>query len=287
MNFKQTACLLAALLCSTLTACGPSQEELYAQANQFFIQEKYPEALPVYEKLHLKDSSDLNVIAKLCVVYYYNRKFDKSIEFCEKALKPPKKKMDLLIVYEALAKSYISKGKNAKAVPYYQIMTERFPDQLTLQDEFGYLYMQMKQFDKAAQVYESLVKAKPKREYLYSAGVAYAAARDDKTAETFFAKVLKDHPNETEVNFSMGALQERKGNKKDAIKYFDKTLVRRPEHLSALFNIARLKGEVNAPNAEQVRAWEAYLKVAKNKPNQEKFIKKAETALQKLGHKNG
>ena len=54
MNCKPL--ILAVLAGSVLSACGPTPEELYAEANQLFIKNQYKEALPLYEKLYLKNN---------------------------------------------------------------------------------------------------------------------------------------------------------------------------------------------------------------------------------------
>lgn len=56
MNYKS---LLIIITGCFLCSCQPSASELYEQANKYFAQDNFEQAIPIYEKLLLRDSNNV------------------------------------------------------------------------------------------------------------------------------------------------------------------------------------------------------------------------------------
>src|SRR5262247_667892 len=85
---RRTRPLLLALLTLALVASGRlfAQADLKAQAEEAFRNDRYPEAIALYEKIVAQDSTDTFSLKRLALLYSWDNRLEDSIATYRKAL---------------------------------------------------------------------------------------------------------------------------------------------------------------------------------------------------------
>ncbi|MGE3724090.1 MAG: tetratricopeptide repeat protein [Candidatus Sericytochromatia bacterium] len=262
-----------------LSACSPSAEQLYEQANAHFAKDQFEEAIPLYEQLQLKDANNTSALAKLTMSYSFIRLWQKCTDAGEQAFE---RKIDLMELYLRVGDCYENQNQIKQALKTYQEGIKRYPDVMDLKEKAAPLLFAEGQYVQAADYYKLLAVAYPEREdFLLNIGYSLDKQKAYAEAESYFNKVLAINSQESNALYGLASLYEHQNQIPKAISFYTQTLKLNPNHLSALYNLAQLY-EQNNQKSEAVKTWKTYIQAAKGKPNQKAFLAKAETQLKQL-----
>ena len=261
-----------------LTACGPTADEVYQEANRHFASENFKAAIPIYEQLLIRDANNLNVHAKLAIAYGRTGDWAKCADSGTAALA---NKVELYEIYLQTGHCFEQLKQPAQALDMYGQGQKKFPDRLDLTERVALLHYQQKQFPQASALFKELSDAAPgNAEYAYNAASVLEAQKQYDVAETYYRRVLEHDPKHANASFGLGSVFEKRGEDEIALGFYEKALKYNPAHLSALLNLAQLQ-EPRQPR-KALESWKSYLKLAQEGKQPEKFIRQAQERIRIL-----
>ncbi len=266
-------CILA------LTACNPSPEQIYAQANTLFAKGDFAGARPLYEELLVRDPNNLNAYTKLAVVYSHLKQWSQCVQYAHQAIDL---KAEIYEVYYHGSFCHARLNQQKQALDLLETALKKFPDRKDLKEEAAFLYFQQKNNVKASKLFKELSdQEKSHTDYAFSAGTTFEAAGQLDQAENYYRRTLENDPKNANASYGLGSVFEKRGENEIAMGYYEKAIKLRPDHLSALLNLAQLQ-EKSQPKAALV-TWKNYLNLARQKNQSQNFIKQAEQRIKALG----
>ena len=157
MSFKHfflVACCLAAL-----GACKENPDKLFTEASTAFSEERYEQALPIYEKLLEKQFKNPNLYAKLGISYAYVGEFQKCTEYVQRALEA---NIDYYELYDVGTICYENLNQPEKAMAWYKEGMAKFPDRYEFKNRAGLLAFNNKEANQAMVWFMELAEKNPK-----------------------------------------------------------------------------------------------------------------------------
>lgn len=279
MNCKYKYFLLFAFW--GLVACQPSIDEQYAEANLAFQEDRYEQAIPIYEALlarQLDDNMRANMYAKMGISYAYAGQYEKCTESIQRALEA---KIDQYEVYDMGALCHEHLKQPDKAMVLYKEGIEKFPDRYEFKNRAAISAFRNKDVNQAMEWLAELAEKNPKNvDWNYSAGTVAEELKNYKQAELYYRRVLEQKPSYSNASFSLGSIFEKQGQPEIARGYYEKTLKYNANHLSALLNLAQLEQETE-PDKSLVH-WKKYLEIAEKKKQSAEMIENAKKQIKLL-----
>ncbi len=276
MNCKHF--LLIALCFNGLMACKENPDKLFTEASTAFTEERYEQALPIYEKLLEQQFENPNLYAKLGISYAYTGEFKKCADYIQRAFDA---KIDYYELYDLGALCQERLNQSDKAMAWYREGIEKFPDRYEFKNRAGLWAFNHKEVNQAMVWFMELAEKNPKNvEWNYNAGTAAEFLNNYEQAERYYRRVLEVKPKYANASYSLGSVFEKRGQKDIAEGYYKKTLKHNPDHLSALLNLAQL--QQSAEPAEALKNWKHYLELAEKRKQPQKFIDDAKKQVKLL-----
>lgn len=170
------------------------------QGNKLFEEQKYEEAIGVYENL-LTANPEAYVIAKnIGNCYFQLQKYDKAEEYYRKILEKEPSNAAIMLL---LGNCYANRGETDKAMEWYnKIEFEKITDQMVLFNIGSGFYSHSK-FGEAIKYYKRAIEIqKDFLDAIYQLGLAYIALGNNQDAIATFEGYIKydtDSPKATQV----------------------------------------------------------------------------------------
>jgi len=167
--------------------------EVIHKGNVLFNQEKYDEALAIYEKA-IAENPDAYIINKnIANTYFAMKKYDLAIEYYKKVAEKQENNTSTAIL---IGNSYINMNKNEEALEWYgKTDVEDIEDIIALYN-IGVLFFNNYEFDKSITYLEQAVKVDAQHaDSFYQLGMVYLAAGRNDDAVSIFEKFLVIEPD--------------------------------------------------------------------------------------------
>ena len=180
--------LAVVLVCASLTACAPDPEAAkqkhFARAEQYFIEQKYDEAIIEYRNALQEDP-----------------------KFAEARFK--------------LAETYVAKNDYRNAYPEYIRAADLSPDDIRIQARAGNMLLLGRRFEEARTRARTILQKDPSNlEALILLGNAVAGLGDLPSAVQITERAVAADPGREGIQVNLGALQLARGNQKEAEEAF-------------------------------------------------------------------
>ena len=233
---------LAAILLLALGA-GPllAQSDLSAQAEDAFRNDRYPEAIALYEKIVAATPNDTFALKRLGLLYSWDNRLEESIAAYQKALAADPKDDD---ARRQLAKINSWAGHFAAAESGYQELIRAHPDDATLKLDLAQVLAWQNQFAAARAIYQPMIDARDHAvEAALGMGDVAAWEGDLPEAERWYRQVLKADPNNERASIGLARVHHWQGKDRTAVSEAAAAVAKFPDSKEA----KKVQQEINDP----------------------------------------
>lgn len=218
-------------------------ESLLILAEISFKDKKYEKTIEFCNKVIKLKPNFYDVLLNMGIAYNEWGKHEKAIECFEKILKI---KPDDYRTLHVMGSTYRDAKNFDKALEYYDKALEINPGDYDLIYNMGSIYENLKDYDKAIEYYKRALSIKPDSAITYNTlGVTYIKMNDYDKAIKYFEKALSIDPNYSEPYSNMGLVHRELSNFHKALEYFEKALQIDPDSYETLYNMALILGDLN------------------------------------------
>ena len=218
---------------------GQTFEELTSAATKAGQEEKYREAIGLYNNALKLDKGNYFIYNKLSLMYYYLENLDSSIVYCDLTLKIVPN--DTTALYQR-GHCNMDKGKFQKAIDDFTLAFEKTGKRNSdASFNIGKCYFGIGNIDKAIEFYKTTLTLDPKDKYsFYQLGYCYASLStpDKDNALKYYTKAIDQDKNYYDPYFNRGLLYSTQfKNLKKGHEDLEKSIEIRPKNkLSYMYN---------------------------------------------------
>lgn len=217
-------------LCLLLTACNKSGEEAYKKGEELWEAKKYSDALIQYEKAvseNPKGHLAKDALYQIGNIYYLNlRDYQKALDAYRKLVDTSPGSHFSADAQRRIAEIYREKFGDLKgAITEYQRFVKVFPKEADrARYSMAECYILLKEFDKAREQYENILKETPDIDYkddvLYQIANSYYLEGKTSEAKKGFEELVEKFPETkflADARFGIALAFEEEGNLQEAL----------------------------------------------------------------------
>lgn len=188
-------------------------------------------AIMHYEAVLAQDSSNLPLLLRVGELRYRNNDMAQATEAFQKAQSIAPGSASASFWLAILAEN---RGDFAEAIRLLEPIEKKVNDP-GVSLRLSYYYSQQKRQTEAIQILEKLTKRDPSnQDFLNYLAIAYEDVKDYGRAEVTLTKLLALAPNDPEVHFHLGTLNDRRGHYKEAEANLKRAIELKPDYHSAM-----------------------------------------------------
>jgi len=215
---------------------GPNVKIAEALGKFYLEDEEYKKAYHQYEFIENTDPSNLNIKVRMALILIEEKKLEHAAKKLKQILvqAPDSDKIRFYLgaIYEETQSSELAIEQFKKIPPTSGFYSESVA-------HMAYLYRQKSKLDMAIQVVEEGMENAPQEEIMYT---LYGSLMHEKKDYAVALKKLKSiqskFPNSDQIQFFIGSLSDKLGNKDETIASMTKVLEINPDHIQALNYLA-------------------------------------------------
>ena len=237
-------------------------------AQEYFLQKNYNEAIGEYNKAIAKYKNEINdkrhssLYIDLGNVYFQKRDYEKAIEYYQKAFKIDPQNPNS---YIEMGNAFLSQNKYDEAVRSYRKAIDIDLNNPGLYDALGNVLLSQNKYDEAVKSYQTAIDIDPKNTNAYiGIGNARAHQRNYSEAVKNYKLAINNSPVFTDIYYRIGdALSNMGGtdNEKDALDNYQKAINSDPSNANAYIGL----GSMYTKLEQYPEAIEVYKKALKIK----------------------
>ncbi|MEJ2544773.1 MAG: hypothetical protein P8Y99_11970 [Calditrichaceae bacterium] len=143
----------------------------YSFGSEYFKQNEYKSALPYLWKVFVNDSGKMGqyAIRKIADAYFYSQYSDSTLLACYRGLEHYPE-LTNLHYYAGILQ--MNRGQEECALPHYEFLVERYPDNESYLDKLAYIYFGLED-ERAIEIQKHLVEVNPANPEYHKRLVAY------------------------------------------------------------------------------------------------------------------
>lgn len=197
-------------------------------AEYLFENNHFEDALEIYLNLNKKGDITSEIFEKIGYCNQHLKKYEEAINFYKKAeLFDTNRIWNLKKI--ALCYRYLKKFD--KALEYYTEIEKKEPDNLYIVTAKGHCYLNLNDFDKALKYYFKVEFLNPSNnKVMRPIAWCYFASGKFDDAEKYYSKLLANENNKYDL-MNMGHIKWCKGNLKEAIEYYKKSIKQKDNNI--------------------------------------------------------
>jgi len=190
------------------------------------------------------DRSALSVSAKFnTLVHYFFAREEHEGTLRLSSFKTSEEIEDAWTLYR-IGEAYFSKGQFQDALVYFQKATRLMPLVLSFQEKLGTAHLQLRQLDKAKEVFLFILSENPKQKIaLSNLGFAHALSGEFQKAESYYDRAIAQDPDYEQALLNKAAIRNLNGDLKSTKRLLKRVLKINPENAQALSVLAGLPEE--------------------------------------------
>jgi len=199
-------------------------------------------AIQEYEKICSLDTSDINSLVVLSLLYRYDGQGEKAVETAKRLLdKAPSSEAGLA----NLAQIYSEQGNTQEAINVFKKALEVNPNSPRILEQMAIAYEQVKDYTSAIQTYQrAMALDEDSLELRKGLAQALLDNKQDEEAEKEFLKILEADPDEGVAYFRLAQIYKNRRDFDKALKHYNKASSILVGSLEISFNIALLYEEL-------------------------------------------
>lgn len=200
--------------------------KLFVKADALRLANLFQEAVTKYLNAILIDRDNADSYYGLGICYKNLNKLDKAIDALEKAKKL--REMDFNIYYE-LGVCYLLSGEICCATKNLIKALKLNPKNINAQIQLAIAHEIMEENDMALMIYQKIIETSPKYIKAYNHKSALLMNMEEYyEASVVFNQVLSINPDYYRAYLGIGICFDKMGRKADAVRYYKKFLIRKP-----------------------------------------------------------
>jgi tetratricopeptide (TPR) repeat protein len=185
-------------------------------------------AVPCYEKLYESDTGSVQFGRPLALLYFFTKKYDKSINLINRILAEKKDDYELYF-YKGLSFEAQDSGSADSARAAFEKAISIHSDFAEAWEQLCYLELSRKRLDSAATIAEHFMKSMPEFHIAWRLyGYVCNAREEYARAVEFLKKAVELDSSDSRAWFELGISFERSGNTEQAVSAFKHTISLRP-----------------------------------------------------------
>ncbi|NIM14454.1 MAG: sulfatase-like hydrolase/transferase [Candidatus Aminicenantes bacterium] len=208
------------------------------RSKEFMANKEFDKAIEVLKKILETDPNIVDGILQLGNVYARKQMYEEALKYYYEVLN---QKPDYNAAMINVVGSLRRLGRYDKGIEEAKRFLKTFPNDHTIYNEMGDLYIAKEKYDKALEIFNislGIEKVNPKA--LHEIGVVYIIRKDFQQAKTFLDRVLEINPDFRKLHFHLAQVEEAKGDVDKAIGHYKKELDNHPKDFKAAYNLAEI-----------------------------------------------
>ncbi|MDD3191470.1 MAG: tetratricopeptide repeat protein [Bacilli bacterium] len=205
-------------------------------ANQLFVDQKFEEAIEVYEQ-----AMELGFLAQdainLGICYLETKKYGRAEDLFKMVYELEKDPR----LCHALGNLYIELGRIKEAISFYEEAIALGATNPYIFFDSAYAYEESKEFDKAIQYYEKVLEIDPKYYWAcLNLGSLYEQKNENEKALGYFLRAYELDQNGATIHFNLGVIYSKLQDKEQALQHYLLELEKEDHYQHTYFNLGLL-----------------------------------------------
>ncbi len=235
---KKRFILIFIIVLSCKLLFSESANNDFQQAENYFKDKKYKDAIYYYKKALTKNPYYTDAIYKIGKSYYILNRVDNAIEYYKKALNTDP---NYLPAINSIGYAYLIKGKNSTALKYFKKALNISPlnyDALVGMAEVYFIYSDYEESESF--VRQALAKDKQRPEAYIQLAHIYMAKEKYKEALSILDEALIYSPREYKLYLNKGIIYKKKGDLSKSRDEYEKAYELNTDDVSLVLNLSEI-----------------------------------------------
>jgi len=264
-------------LCITVLISAQTAKEIFKQAEKYFNQKEYRDAIYFYKKALKKNPYYTKAIYRIAKCYNLLNDIDNAEKYYKKALSIDPNYLPAL---NSLGYIYITKGKASRALKYFKKVLNLSPLNYDALIGTAKVYIIYRDYETAERYLNQAIKKEKTNPKAYIAlAQIYILKEKFKKALSYLDKAKTYAPGESKIYFYKAVIDEKTGNLLKAKKNYEKAFALNKNDSSIILNLS----EVYLNTKEWSRAIKFLEKAKKLFPDNPLIYSKSGFAYQMKG----
>jgi tetratricopeptide (TPR) repeat protein len=203
------------------------------RAEQFLREGRHPEAIALYETIHKNHPEEESILLMLAWAHYDNGNTEKALSYLETILdRELKRKIFTGFAFDELVRVYKQERKFDKVVEICQRAVEVQPNDVGLLAELGNAYLNAKKSEEACRIFENLINLESDNPAFYCRwGEALFASGKLSESQAAYRRAAEIDPEEADrYHFQLANLFHNTGNNNEALKLLEVSITVNPSN---------------------------------------------------------
>ena len=241
-----------------------SFQQAFERARQKHAQGLFTEAEQAYQQLANSGEQREYVLRALVELYLQTRQVNEAIDTLVALTEEVPEK---LYYYARLAGLLHGLGQTDAAIGHYQRLLKRQPGHAVAYFNVALLYKKGKRYSDALSAYEEAIKhgIDDVQEVYSNLGVLYSEMRQREKAREMYERAINVDPTYVPALFNLAGLFEEAGERQQAMEFYERILSNNPGHWDSLARLAHAR-KLTAADADLVDSLSHATEDAKDDP---------------------
>ena len=239
-------------------------QQAFERARQKHAQGLFTEAEQAYQQLANSGEQREYVLRALVELYLQTRQVNEAIDTL---VALTEEVPDKLYYYARLAGLLHGLGQTDAAIGHYQRLLKRQPGHAVAYFNVALLYKKGKRYSDALSAYEEAIKhgIDDVQEVYSNLGVLYSEMRQREKAREMYERAINVDPTYVPALFNLAGLFEEAGERQQAMEFYERILSNNPGHWDSLARLAHAR-KLTAADADMVDSLSHATEDAKDDP---------------------
>lgn len=240
-------------------------DETISRCRLLFLERKYGEAIDrAAGFIGQHDSEELLYILSQC--HYRLANYDKALQYLKQLISRPSGK-----AMHLLSKVCMADGQCGDAIVHLVKANNQNPSNLDLKVDLGKLYLSLEMTEKAAEIFEGVLNARPSDLNLIKIGKAYLKKEMIEEAGRFLNEARDPIPETAYIFSQYGQALEAINDYHGALKQYEKSLKLVPKQVNILMNLGKMHLKLGKKNTA-AKVFQYILKQEPTHPQARKIL---------------